>query len=116
MSQPVTQTSGDPRSVVRLRRILRDRLSDLERTYGVQSLWFFGSRVRGEDRPDSDLDVLVEFDERPLSLLKFIELENRLSDALGLRVDLVEKNMLTVFRRQSATGVGEGAERRACLT
>jgi predicted nucleotidyltransferase len=36
----------------------------------------------------------VEFEDRPLSLLKFIELENRLSDVLGLRVDLVEKQSL----------------------
>jgi hypothetical protein len=94
MSQPAIQISSDKESVARARRILRDRLRDLERVYGVQALWLFGSRVRGEDRPDSDLDVLVELDERPLSLLKFIELENRLSDALGLRVDLVEKSML----------------------
>lgn len=69
-------------------------LPTLHERYGVLAVWLFGSRLRGEARPDSDLDVLVEFDDRPLSLLKFVELENYLSDALGLRVDLVEKQAL----------------------
>lgn len=74
--------------------ILRQTLPELRSLYGVQALWMFGSAVRGEARPDSDLDLLVELDDRPLSLLKFVELENRLSDLLGVRVDLVEKKML----------------------
>lgn len=73
---------------------LRANLPDLQKKYGVRGLWVFGSRLRGDARPDSDLDVLVEFDDRPLSLLKFIEIENRLSDLLGIKVDLVEKKAL----------------------
>jgi len=73
---------------------LRANLPDLQKKYGVRGLWVFGSRLQGNARPDSDLDVLVEFDDRPLSLLKFIEVENRLSDLLGIKVDLVEKKAL----------------------
>jgi predicted nucleotidyltransferase len=73
---------------------LRANLPDLQKKYGVRGLWVFGSRLRGNALPDSDLDVLVEFDDRPLSLLKFIEIENRLSDLLGIKVDLVEKKSL----------------------
>jgi len=73
---------------------LRTSLPDLQKKYGVRGLWVFGSRLRGNARPDSDLDVLVEFDDRPLSLLKFIEIENRLTDLLGIKVDLVEKKAL----------------------
>ncbi|MBI5350313.1 MAG: nucleotidyltransferase family protein [Chloroflexi bacterium] len=73
---------------------LRASLPDLQKKYGVRGLWVFGSRLRGNARPDSDLDVLVEFDDRPLSLLKFVEIENRLSDLLGIKVDLVEKKAL----------------------
>ncbi len=54
----------------------------------------FGSYVRGEQRRGSDLDLLVEFDERPLTLLQFIALEHYLSDLLEVRVDLVERNTL----------------------
>jgi hypothetical protein len=70
---------------------LRAHLPDLQRRYGVRSLWLFGSYVHGVAGPASDLDLLVEFDDRPLSLLKFVELENRLSDLVGVRVDLVER-------------------------
>ncbi len=83
------------RTLARFRRILRRRLPELQQAYGVRSLWLFGSYVRGEARTRSDLDVLVEFDARSsLSLFGFIELENRLSDWLGVKVDLVEKKGL----------------------
>jgi len=75
-------------------RILQANLPELRRAHGVRTLGVFGSFVRDEQQPNSDLDVLVEFDERPLSLFQFVELENRLSDLLGVRVDLVEKATL----------------------
>lgn len=50
--------------------------------------------MRGEQRADSDLDLLVEFDDRPLSLLQVITLEHELSDLLGVKVDLVERHVL----------------------
>ena len=73
---------------------LRPLLPDLRERYGVRSLGIFGSYVRGEQQPDSDLDLLVEFDDRALSLLDFIRVENELSDLLNLKVDLVEKRAL----------------------
>lgn len=76
------------------RRMLRDRLPELREHYGVRALWLFGSYVRGGQDKSSDLDVLVELDDRPLSLLRFIELERRLGDLVGRRVDFVEKNTL----------------------
>ncbi len=75
-------------------RILQMHLPELQRTYGVRTLGLFGSFVHGEERSASDLDVLVEFDDRPLSLFQFIELEHYLSDLLDVRVDLVEKATL----------------------
>ena len=73
---------------------LRAHLPELGERYGITSLGVFGSYVRGEQRSRSDLDILVEFDQRPLTLLQFIALENELSDRLGIRVDLVEKSAL----------------------
>lgn len=73
---------------------LRLLLPDLHARYGVCSLGIFGSYVRGEQDEESDLDLLVEFDNRPLSLFDFVRLENELSDALNLKVDLVEKRTL----------------------
>ncbi len=74
--------------------MLRAQLPELRMRYGVRSLGVFGSYVRGEQGEESDLDLLVEFDERPLTLLQFIALENELSDRLGVKVDLVEKSAL----------------------
>jgi uncharacterized protein len=73
---------------------LREREPYLRRKYGLLSVGIFGSLVRGEARPGSDLDLLVEFDDRPLSLFEFIALQNELTDLLGMKVDLVEKAVL----------------------
>ena len=82
------------RDLTRFKRVLRRHLPELQARYGVQSLGVFGSYVRGEARPRSDLDVLVELGDQPLSLLGFIGLENYLSDLLGVKVDLVERDTL----------------------
>jgi uncharacterized protein len=76
-----------------LSSILRNKLPFLVERYDVESLGIFGSYIRGSQREGSDLDLLVTF-RRPPSLLKFIELENYLSDLLGVRVDLVMKDAL----------------------
>lgn len=67
--------------------------SILQERYKVRELGIFGSYVRREQTETSDVDVLVEFSETP-SLLKFVNLENYLSDNLGVKVDLVHKGGL----------------------
>ena len=81
-------------NVEQLLSTLRAHLPELREQYHVRNLWAFGSYVRGEAKRRSDLDLLVEFDDRPLTLLKFIHLENYLSDLLGVKVDLVERSVL----------------------
>lgn len=61
--------------------------------YKVETIGFFGSYVRGEQKKTSDLDILVSFTEAP-SLFRFIELEYFLSQQLGVKVDLVMKDSL----------------------
>jgi hypothetical protein len=61
--------------------------------YHVDRLGIFGSYSRHEQDSQSDLDLLVTFSDPP-GLLKFIELENLLSDELGVPVDLVMKDAL----------------------
>lgn len=78
---------------IRLLEALRQLLPLLSERYHVESLGVFGSYVRQEQTPDSDLDILVTFYEPP-SLLKFIEIENFLTDRLGVKVDLVMKDAL----------------------
>ncbi|MGV8126807.1 MAG: nucleotidyltransferase family protein [Methanothrix sp.] len=63
-------------------------------SFHARSLGIFGSFVRGEAKKSSDLDLLVEIDDPKMGLLRFIALENYLSDLLGIKVDLVEKQAL----------------------
>ncbi len=79
--------------------------------FGVKSLALFGSVARDEARPDSDVDLLVEFD-RPVGMFTFIEVKEYLEGALGRRVDLVSRNGLKWQLRdrilEEAVSVPEG--------
>lgn len=76
-------------------KILREHKEELRRKYGIKEIGIFGSYVRGEERDESDLDILAEFeDDADIDLLKFVNMENYLSKILGLKVDLVEKSTL----------------------
>ena len=79
-------------------RTLRAHLPELRQRYGVGALGVFGSYVRGEAKKRSDLDVLVEFSDSEITLLQYIEFEHYLSDLLGVKVDLVEKETLKLAR------------------
>jgi uncharacterized protein len=83
----------NPPDISELLQKLRALSSYLKETYQVDTLQAFGSYVRGEEEPSSDLDILVTFSETP-SLLEFVALENYLSDALGVKVDLVMRSAL----------------------
>ena len=72
---------------------LRACLPEVRVRYSVRSLGVFGSHVTGGARKKSDVDILVEFDETP-GLLKFVRLERHLSEALGLKADLVMASSL----------------------
>ena len=81
------------KTVEEIKKILNDQMSILRERYGVKEIGIFGSYLRGEPRKDSDLDLLVEFD-KSIDLLMFINLENYLSDILGIKVELVMKDVL----------------------
>ncbi len=76
-----------PPKAAEFARILQEHMPELERQYGVASLALFGSYVRGEEREDSDLDVLVDLN-RPMGMLAFIALADHLSQLVGKHVDL----------------------------
>lgn len=80
-------------SLENIRTRLREVLPRLIARYEVARLGIFGSYVRGEQRPDSDIDLLVDFRE-PIDLFAFVELEHELSDLLGVKVDLVMDSAL----------------------
>jgi uncharacterized protein len=84
------EIDNDLRSVIEK---LHQQKPLLVEKYKLESLGIFGSFVRHKRKTSSDLDLLVSFVEPP-SLLTFIEMENYLTDLLGVRVDLVMQEAL----------------------
>lgn len=63
-------------------------IAGLCRKHHIRRLSLFGSRLQGTDRPDSDLDLLVEFAPGHVPGFAFVAIERELSEMFGLRVDL----------------------------
>ena len=76
-----------------IKGMLRQRKPQIQAKYHIGELGIFGSYVRGEQTAASDLDILIERPEG-LSLFQLLELGDRLSDELGVKVDLVTKQGL----------------------
>ena len=73
--------------------LLSQNFIQMRNDYGVEKMGVFGTFVREEQRPESDVDILVEFS-RPVGMVDFIRIETMLQDLLGIRVDLVTRNAL----------------------
>lgn len=73
----------------------RDQLSALCKRHGIRRLALFGSAARGELRPDSDIDVLVEFEPGRRVGLRFITIQDELTQLLGRAVDLNTRGFLS---------------------
>ena len=73
--------------------ILRSTSNVLASEYKVARIGVFGSRARGDNRPRSDIDILVQFKE-PVGLFLFSGLKLFLESILGLEVDLATPNAL----------------------
>jgi predicted nucleotidyltransferase len=92
----------------RLERINQDRITlvhaiqDYFRQEPVKRAWLFGSFSRMEERPDSDIDILIDLDtSAPIGLLQYAGMINRLESLLGRKVDLVAKDSVKPFAQES---------------
>ena len=78
------------------------------RARGIASAAIFGSVVRGQAQPDSDVDVLVDVDPaRTFDLVDFVGVKNLLADRLGRTVDVVEREALKPRIRDSVLSEAE---------
>jgi uncharacterized protein len=79
------------------------QIAEFCRRWKITELSLSGSVIRGDFRPDSDVDVLVAFaSDAPWSLLDLVEMKEQLGEMFGREVHLVEKTALrNPFRRQA---------------
>ena len=84
------------KSLDRIKEILKKHEKELKEEYGIKEIGIFGSYLRGEAKEESDLDILIEF-EKPIGFFKFLELEEYLSNLIGIKVDLVSKKALKPY-------------------
>ena len=78
-------------------------IADYFETQPVLKAWLFGSYARGEETPESDVDLLVEFDHSsPIGLFAYARIWRELEERHGCNVDLVEEGTLLPFAVESA--------------
>ena len=81
------------KDIKQLLQMLKELKPVLTARFAVKSIEVFGSYAKGEENRQSDLDLLVSFENTP-GLFKYMELENFLSDSLGIKVDLVMRDSI----------------------
>ena len=85
----------------------KDRIAEFCRRHHIRKLAVFGSALREDFRPDSDLDLLVEFDPEHTPGLAFFGMEQELSEMLGRKVDLNTPQFLSPYFRDRVLAEAE---------
>jgi predicted nucleotidyltransferase len=92
----------------RVNNITREQIADFCKKNQIRKFAFYGSVLRDDFRPDSDIDILVEFEpEQPIGLMEVAGMEIELSEIIGRKVDLRTPEDLSKYFRDK---VIEGAE------
>lgn len=78
------------RTLESIKKALNESKTTLTKKYPIKSLAIFGSFARNEQTQDSDLDILVDFNEN--IGIQFIDLAEEIEKQLGLKIDLVSRN------------------------
>ena len=88
-------------------RLPSDKIADFCRHHHIRKLAVFGSVLHGDSRPDSDLDILVEFEPGHVPGLAFFGMEQELSELLGRKVDLNTPQFLSPYFRDEVLAEAE---------
>jgi len=83
----ISSDATRPETTEELRARLAAAMPTLRAAHPIRSIGVFGSWARGEQTPQSDVDLLIEFDE-PVGLFEFFEVQGKLEDLLGVPVDM----------------------------
>lgn len=87
--------------------ILREHLPNLSRQYGVEKIGIFGSFSRNRQRAESDVDVVVRF-EQPIGL-KFVDFADHLESLLGRQADILTLDGMRAIRNEEISRAIEGS-------
>ncbi len=90
MSKDKKITKDKNLNLNKIKKILTEQKTCLKEKYMVTEIGIFGSYVRGNQKKDSDIDIIVDFEKVP-GLFKFSNMANYLENLLGRKVDLVPK-------------------------
>jgi predicted nucleotidyltransferase len=85
----------------------QEQIAEFCRRHHVRKLAFFGSVLRDDFRPTSDIDILVEFEPGFIPGLEFFAMEHELSNMLGRKVDLNTPGFLSPYFRDQALADAE---------
>ena len=85
----------------------REKISDFCRRHHIRKLALFGSVLREDFRPESDVDVLVEFEDGHIPGLAFFSMERELSEILNHKVDLNTPQFLSPYFRDQVLAEAE---------
>jgi predicted nucleotidyltransferase len=77
-----------------IKEFFKNHKKELIERFGIREVGIFGSYVKGEKREDSDLDILVDFEDGYKSFDNYMDFKFYLEDLLGIKVDLVIKTAL----------------------
>jgi len=88
-------------------KLPKQKIADFCRRHHIRVLAVFGSALRDDFRPDSDLDVLVEFDPEHTPGLAFFGMEQELYEMLGRKVDLNTPQFLSPYFRDQVLAEAE---------
>ncbi|WP_245611583.1 nucleotidyltransferase family protein [Methanolacinia paynteri] len=79
-----------------LRKLERE-LPYLQKEFDIETIGIFGSVSRGEDTPESDIDVLYTFKHGAIGIRRFLDLAEYLENLFGRRVELVSEKYLSPY-------------------
>jgi len=81
-------------NIMEIKKIFEKEKNYISKNFYVKEIGIFGSMVRGEQREESDIDILVELEKGHKDFFNFMKLKYYLEEILGRKVDLVIKNAI----------------------
>ena len=78
-------------NIQEIKRLIEKHFADIKKTFSIKEIGLFGSYVKGEEKPESDVDILVVFDGGHKDFFNYMRLKYYLEGIIGKKVDLVIK-------------------------